>query len=171
MDAIKLADADKRQIRKLIPAGVELFLTQMLDVGAFHADPYPGNLYFTKNDTLCLLDFGVCTTIDAQSRKAMSTAIVHLLAGDFDSPIARNAKDLGFLPQDMDLTELYWVEIQILTYLGWVIHMQVGMLLGFTWHMETDHIQKVCHLQTNHCENIRLEHDGKDHLLYDSWRL
>lgn len=38
----KLADCPKDQIRSLIPVGVELFLTQLLDIGAFHADPHPG---------------------------------------------------------------------------------------------------------------------------------
>lgn len=42
IDGVKLADAPKQQIRKLIPVGVELFLTQLLDIGAFHADPHPG---------------------------------------------------------------------------------------------------------------------------------
>jgi len=37
IDGIKLADSPKEQIRKLIPVGVELFLTQLLDMGAFHS--------------------------------------------------------------------------------------------------------------------------------------
>ena len=39
VDGVKLASAPKDQIRDLIPVGVELFLTQLLDIGAFHADP------------------------------------------------------------------------------------------------------------------------------------
>jgi hypothetical protein len=39
IEGIKLVDASPDQIRKLIPIGVELFLTQLLDIGAFHADP------------------------------------------------------------------------------------------------------------------------------------
>jgi aarF domain-containing kinase len=37
IDGVKLADATQKQIRKLIPVGVTLFLTQLLDIGAFHA--------------------------------------------------------------------------------------------------------------------------------------
>ena len=40
IDGIKLADAPKERIRELIPVGVELFLTQLLDIGAFHAGEY-----------------------------------------------------------------------------------------------------------------------------------
>lgn len=115
VDGVKLADAPTSQIRALIPVGVELFLTQLLDMGTFHADPHPGNLYVTKDGTLCLLDFGLCAEIDERSRHAMTTAIVHLLSGDFDSLIHKDAKDLGFLPEDLDTTEIKPILTKILT--------------------------------------------------------
>ena len=37
MDGIRLSDAEPEVIRELIPVGVELFLCQLLDIGAFHA--------------------------------------------------------------------------------------------------------------------------------------
>ena len=42
IQGVKLADSSPEKIRELIPVGVELFLTQLLDIGAFHADPHPG---------------------------------------------------------------------------------------------------------------------------------
>jgi len=39
INGVKLAEASKERIRNLIPVGVELFLTQLLDIGVFHADP------------------------------------------------------------------------------------------------------------------------------------
>ena len=36
MDGIRLSDAPPETIRRLIPIGVELFLCQLLDIGAFH---------------------------------------------------------------------------------------------------------------------------------------
>lgn len=39
INGVKLAEASKDKIRNLIPVGVELFLTQLLDIGVFHADP------------------------------------------------------------------------------------------------------------------------------------
>ncbi len=53
---------------------------------------------------LCLLDFGLCAEIDQQSRLAMTTAIVHLLNGDFNTLINKDAKELGFLPHDLDIS-------------------------------------------------------------------
>lgn len=115
INGMKLVDAPRDQIRELIPVGVELFLTQLLDIGAFHADPHPANLYVTNGGKLCLLDFGLCAEIDEGLRHAMTAAIVNLLAGDFHSLIATDAKKLGFLPEDMDVTELKPILTKILT--------------------------------------------------------
>ena len=115
IDGTKLVDAPRDQIRRLIPVGVELFLTQLLDIGAFHSDPHPANLYVTTSGQLCLLDFGLCAEIDEQSRHAMTSAIVNLLSGDFDSLISKDAKELGFLPHELDVTELKPILTKILT--------------------------------------------------------
>lgn len=117
---IRLADAPADQIRELIPDGVELFLIQLLDYGRFHADPHPGNLYVTTNGkdgkpTLCLLDFGLCSDIEESARAAMTNAIVHLLTGDFDALVAHDAKELGFLPHDLNTDELKPILKTILT--------------------------------------------------------
>ena len=57
IDGVKLADSSKERIRELIPVGVELFLTQLLDIGAFHAGkgyatnaPLHINLGFDSNN-------------------------------------------------------------------------------------------------------------------------
>jgi len=118
---VKLADAPKETIRKLIPDGVELFLVQLLDIGTFHSDPHPGNLLVTpdkssKNEMmLCLLDFGLCAEVDEKSRRAMTKAIVHLLTGDFDSLVSEDAKELGFLPPDFQTEPLKPLLRKILT--------------------------------------------------------
>jgi hypothetical protein len=39
IEGVKLADSPKETIRELIPVGV--FLTQLLDIGAFHAGKRP----------------------------------------------------------------------------------------------------------------------------------
>jgi aarF domain-containing kinase len=112
IDGTPLARAPPEQIRALIPMGVELFLVQLLDIGRFHADPHPGNLYVTKSrvdgvtPTLCLLDFGLIAHVTEADRSNMTRAILNLLQGDYDALISRDAKDLGFLPSDMDTAEV-----------------------------------------------------------------
>lgn len=116
IEGVKLADSSQEKIRELIPVGVELFLTQLLDIGAFHADPHPGNLLVTDDGgVLCLLDFGLCAEVDPKSRDAMTQAIVHLLCRDFESLVTRDTKELGFLPEDFDTDELKPLLIKVLT--------------------------------------------------------
>jgi len=115
IEGVKLADSSKDRIRELIPIGVELFLTQLLDIGAFHCDAHHGNLLVTKEGKLCLLDFGLCAEVDKKSRDAMTRAIVHLLMRDFDSLVSQDAKELGFLPEDFDTSELKPLLTKILT--------------------------------------------------------
>jgi aarF domain-containing kinase len=115
IDGIKLADAPKDEIRKLIPVGIELFLTQLLDIGKFHSDPHPGNLLVTTKGELCLIDFGLCTEIDEKSRNAMTKAIVHILMKDFDTLVDHDAKELGFLPYGFDTQEIKPLITKILT--------------------------------------------------------
>ena len=116
IDGIKLAEAPVEQIRALIPVGVELFLTQLLDLGIFHADPHVGNLLVQHTTgRLCLIDFGLCTTVEEKDRRAMTMAIVHILQRDFQTLIHRDSKELGFLPPDCDTTELFPILTKILT--------------------------------------------------------
>ena len=64
---------------------------------------------------LCLLDFGLCAEVDERARNAMTKAIVHLMTKDFTTLIAQDAKELGFLPDDYDTTELIPLLTKILT--------------------------------------------------------
>lgn len=41
---VKLTGLPPEEIRRLVAAGQEAFLTQLLEVGFFHGDPHPGNL-------------------------------------------------------------------------------------------------------------------------------
>ena len=40
----QLARSPREVIQRLVPAGVDCFLAQLLDEGFFHSDPHPGNL-------------------------------------------------------------------------------------------------------------------------------
>ena len=53
--------------------------------------------------------------MNEKSRRATTKAIVHLLTGDFDSLVKNDVKELGFLPMDMDTSELQPVLTKVLT--------------------------------------------------------
>jgi predicted unusual protein kinase regulating ubiquinone biosynthesis (AarF/ABC1/UbiB family) len=69
----------------------------------------------TPKGKLCLIDFGLCATVDPAAREGMTQAIVHLLARDFHSLVHDDTKQLGFLPHDYDATELKPILTKILT--------------------------------------------------------
>lgn len=74
------------------------------------------NLLVTTNEgKLCLLDFGLCADVDLKSRKAMTKALTNLLYRDFDALVEKDAKELGFLPEDFDTEPLKPVLIKVLT--------------------------------------------------------
>lgn len=62
-----------------------------------------------------MLDFGLCAEVDEKSRNSITKAIVHLLTGDFDTLVAVDAKELGFLPDDLDTESLKPILTKILT--------------------------------------------------------
>jgi predicted unusual protein kinase regulating ubiquinone biosynthesis (AarF/ABC1/UbiB family) len=83
---------------------------------AFHSDPHPGNLLVTDDEgILCLLDYGLTADVAPAAREAMTNAIIHLLYRDFDSLVTYDAKELGFLPQDFDTSELKPILTKVLT--------------------------------------------------------
>ena len=110
MDGVKLSSCPPSVINRLIPVGVELFLTQLLDIGKFHSDPHPGNLLVVTGEdgepSLSLIDFGLCADVDDRERRAMTGAIVNLLRGDYELLIRRDAKELGFLDMAYDTREI-----------------------------------------------------------------
>jgi aarF domain-containing kinase len=116
IDGIKLADASPQQIQTLIPVGIEIFLTQLLEIGRFHSDPHVGNLLVdSKTGQLVLLDYGLCATVQDHERRALSNAVLHLTTRDYQTLIHHDAKELGFLPADLDVTELEPIITKILT--------------------------------------------------------
>merc|ERR1711879_930297 len=96
------ATAPCETIKRLVPIGVECFLTQLLDMGFFHCDPHPGNLLVREDDgRLSVIDFGLCSELEAPTTYKMTRAIVNLMNGNFDG-LMDDAVDLGFLPADCD---------------------------------------------------------------------
>jgi len=58
----KLSDCPLDEITEFIAVGQECFLTQLLQVGFFHADPHPGNIMRMNDQTkvkIALIDFGL----------------------------------------------------------------------------------------------------------------
>ncbi len=88
--------------RKVVEAGVQCSLRQLLDSGFFHADPHPGNLLVMADGRLAYLDFGMMSEVGVAERYGLIEAIVHMVNRDFDG-LARDYVKLGFLKPEQDL--------------------------------------------------------------------
>ena len=101
----KLAASSPATINRLVPVGVECFLTQLLDLGAFHCDPHPGNLLVDAQGRLVLIDFGLCADITPETTRDLAAAIVHLIEADYPA-LVQDGIRLKFLPEDFDVVAL-----------------------------------------------------------------
>ena len=43
--------------------GISLYFEMVFDLGFFHADPHPGNIFVMQNGKICFLDFGMVGNI------------------------------------------------------------------------------------------------------------
>jgi len=100
----KLSDASNEEIKRVTPFAQEAFLTQLFEVGFFHADPHPGNLLLLDEPTedgaeLALIDCGLMAAINEVDRDFMISAVIHLANKDYASLVDDFIK-LKILPED-----------------------------------------------------------------------
>lgn len=84
----------------------EAFLTQLFQVGFFHADPHPGNILRLNEPTedgavVALIDCGLMAEVDPGDRDNMISAVIHLANKDYASLVDDFIK-LEILPPDSD---------------------------------------------------------------------
>lgn len=76
-----LTQAEKRSISLLVTRS---FLDQIFEMHIFHADPHPGNILYTNDKKVCLLDYGIVGRMSPQVSEAVELLIVGLVKGDLD---------------------------------------------------------------------------------------
>ena len=79
-------------------------MTQLFEVGFFHADPHPGNLLLLNEPTpegaeLALIDCGLMASIDSKDRDYMIAAVIHLANKDY-AALVDDFIRLEILPSD-----------------------------------------------------------------------
>merc|ERR1711865_438654 len=100
----KLSEASTAEIKRVTPFAQEAFLTQLFEVGFFHADPHPGNLLLLDEPTedgveLALIDCGLMASINGADRDFMISAVIHLANKDYAS-LVDDFIQLQILPSD-----------------------------------------------------------------------
>ena len=109
MDGIKVSDVaaldaarvDRSAVAKVL---IDSYLKQVLQVGYFHADPHPGNIFVQPTPDgfiLIYLDFGMMGSITTPMKRAMRDVLVGAVQLDA-TQIVRGVDALGFLGESTD---------------------------------------------------------------------
>jgi ubiquinone biosynthesis protein len=77
--AASLGAEDRQELARAL---LRCFLDQILLVGAFHADPHPGNLYLTGDGRVALFDCGSIGRLDRRQQSALQAVLGALAAQD-----------------------------------------------------------------------------------------
>ena len=80
--------------RRLVTAGTRAVLRQTLEVGFFHADPHPGNLFALEGGRIAFIDCGMTGQLDRRTRENLADLVHGVVTGDVDK-VVRVVGELG----------------------------------------------------------------------------
>ncbi|HEY6280629.1 MAG TPA: ubiquinone biosynthesis regulatory protein kinase UbiB [Burkholderiales bacterium] len=91
-------------IPKLARAGVEIFFTQVLRDGFFHADMHPGNIFVTPQGQYIALDFGIMGTLDVVDKNYLAQNFLAFFRRDYKR-VAEAHIESGWIPKETRVDE------------------------------------------------------------------
>lgn len=85
IDGIKVTDKEELLKHGIDPVmiserGLQLFVSQILDYGFFHADPHAGNILVKKDGKVVFIDFGAVGKIQPNDKEILESLIVAFVA-------------------------------------------------------------------------------------------
>lgn len=109
IDGIRLADKDKlvdegHDLSGLGETVVQVFLTQALRDGFFHADLHQGNLIVEPNGTIVAVDFGIMGRLSRMERRFLAEILFGFIRRDYVR-VAEIHFDAGYVPKSESLEE------------------------------------------------------------------
>jgi ubiquinone biosynthesis protein len=89
-------DAARRGIdgRGLAIHGADVFMRSVLELGRYHADLHPANVFVTPDGRICYLDFGIVGETAPSQREAIAQVLAATVYGDADRAL-RYSAELG----------------------------------------------------------------------------
>ena len=92
-DAIRASGLD---VGEFIRCGVVSGLRQLLELGLFHGDPHPGNIFALRDGRIAYVDFGNVAQLSQRNKATLVDAVVHAVNEDYRG-MAADFVSLGFL--------------------------------------------------------------------------
>jgi len=99
IDGERLDRSNQEDVTVLCSICMNTYLTMLLEIGVLHCDPHPGNLLRTPEGKLCILDWGMVTSIPSQLQLTLIEHMAHLTSRDY-AEVPRDLYLLGFVPAD-----------------------------------------------------------------------
>jgi len=99
---LEAAGLDKAAMARTIAGS---FMRQFFEVGLFHADPHPGNIFASEDGTVALLDFGSVGTLGRELKGQLAATLVALDQGDLDLIIDIHT-ETGLFSDTRDISRL-----------------------------------------------------------------
>lgn len=109
IDGVRLADRDAllaagHDLEALGKTVVQVFLTQALRDGFFHADLHQGNLIVEPDGTIAAIDFGIMGRLSKRERQFLAEILYGFIRRDYVH-VAQIHFDAGYVPKDESLEE------------------------------------------------------------------
>ncbi len=84
---------------------LDMSLHQVFDMGAFHADPHPGNLLVLDGDRIGVVDFGMVGLVDEETKQDIADLLLGILHRDY-ALLADMLTEIGEPREEIDSAEL-----------------------------------------------------------------
>lgn len=78
------ANLSKAERARIVRIGAYTVLRQTLEIGFFHADPHPGNLFLMEDGRLCFIDCGMAGRVDEETTRDLALLIYGVSQSDID---------------------------------------------------------------------------------------
>ncbi len=105
MDQWCQGEFDRSHAAKIGATLAQTYLRMVFELGMFHADPHPGNLFVCDDGRLGILDFGMVGRIDEQLRESIEEMLVAIVSGD-RRRLTRLIRRVGNPRRDLDAAAL-----------------------------------------------------------------
>jgi ubiquinone biosynthesis protein len=89
IDGIKISAVDLLEhkgydLKLLGQNGAKIILKQVLEHGAFHGDPHPGNVFVLPGNVICMLDYGMVGRLDDTLKQRLADMLTAIFKRDID---------------------------------------------------------------------------------------
>jgi ubiquinone biosynthesis protein len=108
----EVIDVDKKQVTM---NAANSLMKQIFEVGIYHADPHPGNIFVLPGNIIAPIDFGIVGRIDDEMRNTLVEIVMGIVGRD-PHRIARILINVGLVDDHTNLRELKLDLMEFLDY-------------------------------------------------------